>query len=151
MAEDRPLAEAVFDRGATVSWERDHFVLQRRGTPEDAWFTWSYSPVPDDAGGVGGLLNVAHEVTAEVLAQAARLESDARHAVVLDALDEGLTVHDAAGAIVSANPSAQRILGLTLEQMRGVDSFDPRWRAITEDGPDFPPEQHPPQAVLRTG
>ena len=67
-----PLAEAVLFRREPVRRERDHFVLERNGTPEDAWFTWSYSPVRDEAGGVGGLLNVAHEDTAAVRAEAAR-------------------------------------------------------------------------------
>ncbi|HLL87719.1 MAG TPA: PAS domain-containing protein, partial [Tepidisphaeraceae bacterium] len=73
-----PLVEAVMRRGESVSRQRDHFVLERHGSPEDAWFTWSYSPVPDDSGGVGGLLNVAYEETAAVRAEAARRAGDAR-------------------------------------------------------------------------
>ena len=35
--------------------------------------------------------------------------------------------------------------------MRGVDSFDPRWRAVAEDGSDLPGDRHPPQVAVRTG
>ena len=72
------LADAVFSRRESVRRERDHFVLERNGTPEDAWFTWSYSPVTDEAGGVAGLLNIAHEETLAVRTEAARREGDAR-------------------------------------------------------------------------
>ena len=39
---------------------------------------------------------------------------------------------------ISANPAAERILGLTFDQMQGRTFMDPRWRAIHEDGSDFP-------------
>ncbi len=53
--------------------------------------------------------------------------------------------------LLMANPAAERILGLSVEQMQGRKSVDPRWRAIHEDGSDFPGEQHPASVALRTG
>ena len=55
------------------------------------------------------------------------------------------------GHIFRANPAAERILGLTLDQMQGRTSVDPRWRAIHEDGSDFPGDTHPAMVALRSG
>ena len=42
-------------------------------------------------------------------------------------------------------------MGLTADQMMGRTSLDPRWRAIREDGEEFPGDQHPAMRALRTG
>ncbi|MCU0491567.1 MAG: ATP-binding protein [Chloroflexaceae bacterium] len=51
----------------------------------------------------------------------------------------------------ASNASAERILGLSQNQLMGRDSFDPRWRAVREDGAPFPGETHPAMVTLRTG
>ena len=68
----RPQVEAVMQRGEASWVERIHLVLERNGFPEDTWFNWSYSPIRDEAGKVGGLLCVCNEVTAQVLAERER-------------------------------------------------------------------------------
>lgn len=90
----------------------------------------------------------AHE-DAEKL-RAANLLAD-RARVVLDNMSEGLVLQERGGAIIQANPSACRVLGLTLEQMLGRDSVDPGWRSVTEAGEDFPGDQHPAMITLATG
>ena len=63
----------------------------------------------------------------------------------------GVVYQDASGAITHANGAAQDILGLSLDQMQGRKSVDPRWKAIHEDGSDFTGEQHPAMVSLREG
>ena len=43
--------------------------LRRRGFDEDAWFTFSYSPVLDDAGSIAGVYCACTETTSMVLAE----------------------------------------------------------------------------------
>ena len=62
---------------------------------------------------------------------------------VIDTIAEGIVVHDASGAIVMANPGAERVLGLTADQLMGRTPYDARWRAVHEDGSPFPGETHP--------
>ncbi len=69
---------------------------------------------------------------------------------LFDSLTMGVVFQDVDGLIVTANPAAQRILGLTLDQMRGVTSIDPRWLAVHEDGSLFPGQDHPAMVALRT-
>src|SRR3989442_4617862 len=58
---------------------------------------------------------------------------------------------DADGRLQASNASAERILGLTAEQIGGRTTFDPGWRAVHEDGSPFPGDTHPITVSLRTG
>ncbi|MBM3989795.1 MAG: PAS domain S-box protein [Planctomycetes bacterium] len=69
----------------------------------------------------------------------------------LDAMGEGLVVQEESGAVVFWNPSAERILGLTGEQLSRRAELDPRWRCVRADGTPFPFEEHPAMVTLRTG
>ena len=70
---------------------------------------------------------------------------------VVATMAEGVVVQNAQGEIEECNASAERILGLSRDQMRGRTSHDPKWRAIHEDGSPFPGETHPAMVTLRTG
>ncbi len=77
--------------------------------------------------------------------------SEERYGSVVAALAEGIVFMDADGGLRASNASAERILGLTAEQIGGRTTFDPRWRAIHEDGSPFPGDTHPITVSLRTG
>src|SRR5207302_10180241 len=51
----------------------------------------------------------------------------------------------------ACNASAERILGLSADRIKGRTTLDPRWQAIHEDGSAFPGETHPVMVTLRTG
>lgn len=78
-------------------------------------------------------------------------ESEARYQSVVAAMQEGIVVQDLQGRILACNEAAERLLGLSVEQMRGRTSVDPRWRAVRADGSPFPGEEHPSMVTLRTG
>ena len=84
-------------------------------------------------------------------AEAVRRESEARFRSSVEAMEEGLALQDADGAILMCNAGAERILGLTEDQMAGRTSLDPRWRAVREDGREFPGPEHPAMISLREG
>ncbi|MCW2581623.1 MAG: serine/threonine-protein phosphatase [Klenkia sp.] len=64
----RPMIEAVLtDREANFFTDFP-LLTSRNGFPEEAWFTYSYSPLIDPRGGVVGLLNTVIETTDRVLA-----------------------------------------------------------------------------------
>jgi PAS domain S-box-containing protein len=73
------------------------------------------------------------------------------HRVLYDTMPQGVVWQNATGEIVDANAAAQSILGLTLDEIRKRTSIDPRWRAMHEDGSDFPGTTHPAMVVLETG
>ena len=86
------------------------------------------------------------------LAQATPLaENKENFASLFQTMHQGVVYQNTAGEIIMANPAAERILGLSLAQMQGRTSIDPRWRAIHPDGSDFPGNEHPAMVALRTG
>jgi signal transduction histidine kinase len=62
----------VMERGEPTWNERVLLVMERNGFREDTWFTWSYSPIHDDAGSVAGMFCACSEETGRVLAERER-------------------------------------------------------------------------------
>jgi PAS domain S-box-containing protein len=81
-----------------------------------------------------------------------RVTADERRIrTTVSTMGEGLVVQTADGTIVSCNPAAERILGMTRDQMTGRTSLDPRWHATRADGSPFPGHEHPAMVALATG
>jgi PAS domain S-box-containing protein len=95
--------------------------------------------------------NQAAAVLQQQSAEAALRESEDRYRSVIAAMQEGVALLGADGRIRACNTSAERILGLSAEQITGRTTLDPRWQAIHEDGSVFPGEMHPVMQTLRTG
>lgn len=70
---------------------------------------------------------------------------------VFSIMGEGVIKQIKGGAIVECNPAAEKILGLTLDQMIGRTSAHPSWQPVYDDGTYFPPEKHPSVLALKNG
>ena len=77
--------------------------------------------------------------------------SEERYRLLITTMAEGIVLQQADGKITTCNTSAERILGLSAQQMLGRTSIDPCWQCIHEDGSPFPGEEHPATITLRTG
>jgi len=64
-----PQLRAVMERGDTTWAENQPLPLNRRGVVEIGYFTYSYSPIVNDDGQVGGVLLVTKDTTERVLAE----------------------------------------------------------------------------------
>jgi diguanylate cyclase (GGDEF)-like protein/PAS domain S-box-containing protein len=89
------------------------------------------------------LLDQASAQPLEVLAE--------QHRLLVHNTDSGLVLHDAEGVIVSANPAAERLLGLTVSELRGRPALDPRWATMHESGQPLSEGDHPVLRALATG
>lgn len=94
-------------------------------------------------GGVGAIMSRRY--------QQLSAESEERYQSVIAALSEGIIMQMQDGTIQACNAAAERILGLTAEQLVGRTPIDPGWYAIHEDGSPFPGDTHPAMVTLRTG
>jgi PAS domain-containing protein len=63
-----PIAEQALSGEASYH-ENLPITLERHGYPEETWWTFCYSPIRDETGGVGGVLCTVHETTSQVLAE----------------------------------------------------------------------------------
>jgi signal transduction histidine kinase len=64
-----PMVEQVIHR-AEATWSDDLMLfMHRNGYPEECYFTFSYSPIRDESGGVGGMFCACTETTAKVLGE----------------------------------------------------------------------------------
>ena len=78
-------------------------------------------------------------------------ESEEKYRHLYETMAEGVIYQNAEGNIISANPAAEKILGLSTEQLQGKTSMDPEWKSIREDGTDLPGDQHAAMIALKTG
>lgn len=115
------------------------------------WVLCSAFPKFDQAGVLLRIVVNFHDISAYVAAQETLRASEHMYRRLFETVPQGVVYQNKSGEITSANPAALRILGLTLEQMQGRTSMDPRWRAVREDGSDFPGHLHPTMEALRTG
>jgi len=77
--------------------------------------------------------------------------SELKYSRLFQTMIQGVVYQNSEGFILNANPAAQQILGLTLEQMKGRQSADAEWKAINTDGSEFPGNEHPAMIALKTG
>jgi signal transduction histidine kinase/PAS domain-containing protein len=61
-----PLARGILEGGPATWMEDVQLFIKSGAIAEETYFTFSYSPIPDDDGRVGGLLNTVQETTVKV-------------------------------------------------------------------------------------
>ncbi len=63
----QPMLEGVIERGE-ATWSNDLLLmLERSGYPEECYFTFSYSPIRDESGGIGGVFTPVADTTERVI------------------------------------------------------------------------------------
>lgn len=66
-------------------------------------------------------------------------------------MELGVVYQDARGKIIKMNSAAEEILGFSPDQASGMTSESDEWRALREDGSQFPGNEHPAMVALSTG
>ena len=79
------------------------------------------------------------------------VESEDRYRSVVAAMSEGVVLMSDDGVIETFNKAAERILGLSPDQLRGRKAQDPGWHSVHEDGSPFLSEDYPLIVTLNTG
>jgi PAS domain S-box-containing protein len=133
--------QPVVSKDVTITWP------DGRAT----WGSLTKMPLRDPQGHIIGTFGIARDITQRKQAEETLRQSEERYRSVIAAMQDGIVLLDADGSIRECNAAAERILGLSAEQMMGRTPHDPRWQSIHEDGSPFPGETHPPMVTLRTG
>lgn len=114
--------------------------------PTVSWFELSVFATRNDEFTV-----IVNNVTEQAKTNEALTEIEERYRHLFETIPQGVVHQAANGDIISANPAAERILGLTADQMQGLTSMDPRWHMADEDGQFVEGADHPAMVALRTG
>jgi PAS domain S-box-containing protein len=123
-----PLIEAAMAGEATYR-EDLPLVMNRKGYDEQTWFTFSYSPVRDDSGGVAGMFCAVSETTQRVVAERALKMRETQLREFNDTLERR----------VAEGLAERRLLAEIVEGTRAfvqVADLDYRWLAINSAAAD---------------
>ncbi len=91
------------------------------------------------------------DITAQKKSEQKLQLSEHKYRSLYESMSQGVLYQDSDGKITSANPAAERILGIPFEQMLGRTLKELNWLTIHENGSYFPEETHPAMVALRTG
>ncbi len=112
-----PMLEGVMQRGE-ATWSDDLLLLLTRyGYPEECYFTFSYSPISDESGGIGGVFTPVMETTERVISER-----------------RSNTLRELAGSVVEAK-SENRMWALAAEIM-GRNRYDISFSVLYALSPD---------------
>jgi PAS domain S-box-containing protein len=147
---DRAVLDRV--RAALSAWRpvREEIINYTK-SGEPFWVEMQISPIANEMGLYTHWVAIEREITERKRAEAAMQASEERFRIAIDALQEGFVLQNRKSEILVCNKSAERILGLSADEMMGRTSLDPRWRAVREDGSPFAGEAHPALVTLRDG
>ncbi|WP_416668614.1 GAF domain-containing protein [Egbenema bharatensis] len=145
--EELPFSQVM--RTGKPIYESEHTITRADGTK--IILSVNASPSLDVNGNITNVIAVISDITERKQIEMRLRESEERYRLVIETAAEGIVFQQADGTIFTCNASAERILGLTADQIMGRTSLDPNWCAIYEDGSPFPGELHPSMVTLRTG
>jgi PAS domain S-box-containing protein len=115
------------------------------------WVVSKAKTYPNAAGTVARVIGVNLDVTHLREAEQARRESDQRYSDLFRTMSQSVSYLDAKGRVLAANPAADRLFGLSIEETRGRHNADLQLRVMSEDGTPVSPSEFPAIVALRSG
>lgn len=115
-----PITERAM-HGEASYFEDLPLTLVRRGHPEATWFSFAYSPIRDETGGVGGVLCTVHETTQRVHAETALRQSEARLQAAIDLVDVSPYTWDPATGALDWDARLRTMWGLSPDTPVSLD------------------------------
>ncbi len=98
-----------------------------------------------------GLAVYLRDITERKQAEEALRESEERYRLLHDTMAQAVVYQDTEGHVISTNPAALKILGLTAQEFLGETAYTRQSYCVRENGTPFPADEHPCMVALRTG
>lgn len=136
-----------------LAGEISTYSLEKRYIRKDGslvWVTLTGSLKRDQAGIPEYGIAVIRDISTRKAAEEALRHSEQQYRQLFEMMAQGVIYYATNGKILSANPAALRILGMTQEEVQGRTALDPLWQTIYEDGSPRPPEARLVMQALST-
>ncbi|TAE21763.1 MAG: PAS domain S-box protein [Cytophagales bacterium] len=117
-----PMIHAIMDGSEAVWFEDQYLPIYREGKLSNAYWTYSYSPLLNDDGAVGGVLVTGSETTEQVLARQKAEESEIRFQSMAEDSDILIAVSNEAGQSTYLNRAWAELTGRSV-----TDLMDRGW------------------------
>jgi PAS domain S-box-containing protein len=112
----------------------------------DRWYDNYVLRIPS-----GQVVTIYDDVTDRKRTEDTLAVSEERYRTLFESMPIGVLYFAPDDTIMSANPAAEDILGITLGELVAHRPTDLRWRNIHEDGSEFPGESLPSTQAMHTG
>jgi len=123
-----PQIDQVRSRGEATWHENQHLPIERNDRAEDAYWTYSYSPVWGDTGEIDGVLVVCQETTEAVRAREGLRRMADRLTTHLESQTDAFFTLDPEWRFTFVNTEAERVLERRRDELLGVSI----WEAFPE-------------------
>ncbi len=117
----------------------------------DLWFNATTKFLRNPAGEPEIGIVFAQDVTELKQTMDSLIVSRERYRSVVNALDEGIIMHDHTGNIIACNEAAEKIFGLEGDEALGDTMHNPDVSVVHEDGSPFQTNEYPAMITLNTG
>ncbi len=110
----------------------EHLIMK---TPDGKVWDEKGEPVFDGNGVLLGVLEIAHDITAQVRAEEALRKSEQKFKELFDSITDLIYVQDLEGRFISFNPAMEKLLGYENDEILGrkaSDIMNPKWRSLFE-------------------
>ena len=125
--------------------------LCRRRDGRHFYGTLTVSPVVDDNGAMFGAILLARDSTDRKRTQNALKESEQKYRSLFETMAQAVITVDPRGNILDANPAAERLIGISRDQLMGKPALNPGLNVVHRDGSALPDEEYPWMRAFREG
>ncbi len=143
-----PQMAGVRQTGRPLQFDESLVPVARNGAIEDVYWKYSYSAIRARSGEIEGVLDVAEDVTAFVVARQRLAASEARANRILQSIGDAVVVTDADDKVTVMNPVAEQLTGWPMDEARGLP-LATIFRVINESTRE--PVENPAAGARRVG
>ena len=115
------------------------------------WFSVKIMPYRTQENRIDGLVITFTDISMSKKLEQQLRESEERFSFLIDTMPVGSIFQDAEGIIMMANREAERITGISIEEMTGKSISSMRLKYIHDDGSIMALDEHPAKVAMRTG
>jgi PAS domain S-box-containing protein len=143
---------ALFEK--LLAGEISVYTLEKRYIRKDGHLVWANLTASlkcDQSGAPQYGIAVVEDISDRKAASAARQKSEEEYRQLFETMAQGVVHFSGDGELLSANPAALRMLGVTMEEAKQRTFLDPLWQVVHEDGSPWLTPDRPMLRALHSG